>query len=243
MDEIASDVERFLGGIRPGDWDRAPAEGWTIRRTLDHVAGGFEIGIRRLQPWPLDPDQAHAAAFDELLARIRVASSDAVEHSGLNTEPGRVRWTPRKVARVVRAHQLAARASFESGGPPPLSVVQRDDLPGDDEPPTEAELRAISEADGELRRIGDRDRSARGIAIWYRYYRDRLVRWPVEPRERWHAMRAAYRGRLLELGETELAAVRLAPSGQCSTVRMELGLGLSHVREHLAQMRALTART
>ena len=56
-------------------------------------------------------------------------------------------------------------------------------------------------------------------------------------------MRAAYRERLLELGETELAAVRIAPSGQCSTVRMELGLGLSHVREHLAQMRSLTSLT
>jgi len=70
-----------------------------------------------------------------------------------------------------------------------------------------------------------------------------LTLWPVEPRQRWHSMRAAYRQRLLELGETELAAVRIAPSGQCSTVRMELGLGLSHVREHLAQMRALSTTT
>ncbi len=243
MDEIASEVERFLDGIRPGDWDKAPDEGWTIRRTLDHVAGGFEIGIRRLQPWPLDPDRAHAAAFDELVARIGVAPSEAVEHSGLNTEAGRVRWTPRKVARVVRAFQVAARANAGSGGPPPQSVVRHDDAPGDNEPPTEAELRAVIEADAELRRIGAQDRRARGIAVWYRYYRDRLTRWPVEPRERWHAMRAAYRRRLLELGETDLATVRIAPSGQCSTVRMELGLGLSHVREHLAQMRSLTTAT
>jgi hypothetical protein len=69
------------------------------------------------------------------------------------------------------------------------------------------------------------------------------VRWPDEPRDRWRAMRAAYRQRLLELGETELATVRIAPSGQCSTVRMELGLGLSHVREHLAQMGSLTTAT
>jgi len=243
MDEIASEVERFLDGIRPGDWDRVPDEGWTIRRTLDHVAGGFEIGIRRLRPWPLDPDRAHAAAFDELVGRIRLAPSEAVEHSGLNTETGRVRWTPRKVARAVRAFQVAARANVESGGPPPQSVVRHDDAPGDDEPPTEADFRAMSEADAELRRIGARDRRARGIAMWYRYYHDRLTLWPVEPRQRWHSMRAAYRQRLLELGETELAAVRIAPSGQCSTVRMELGLGLSHVREHLAQMRALSTTT
>lgn len=243
MDEIASEVESFLDGLRPQDWDRTPDKGWTIRRTLDHVAGGFEIGIRRLQPWPLDPDRAHAAAFDEFLARVRAAPSEAAEHSGLNTEEGRVRWTPRKVARVVRGLQVAVRANVESGGPPPLSVVRHDDAPGDDEAPADAELRVISEADAELRRMGARDRRAHGIAIWYRYYRDRLARWPVEPRDRWHAMRAAYRRRLLELGETELAAVRIAPSGQCSTVRMELGLGLSHVREHLAQMRALTTAT
>ncbi len=241
MDEIASEVERFLDGIRLEDWDRAPDEGWTIRRTLDHVAGGFEIGIRRLRPWPLDPDRAHVAAFHELVGRIRVAPSEAVEHSGLNSEAGRVRWTPRKVARVVRAFQMAARANVESGGPPPQSVVRHDDAPGDDEPPTEADFRAMSEADAELRRIGARDRRARGIAMWYRYYHDRLTLWPVEPRQRWHSMRAAYRQRLLELGETELAAVRIAPSGQCSTVRMELGLGLSHVREHLAQIRSLTS--
>jgi hypothetical protein len=243
MDQIASEVERYLDGLRPGDWDRAPDEGWTIRRTLDHVAGGFEIGIRRLQPWPLDPERAHAAAFDELVARIRVAPSEPVEHSGLNTEAGRVRWTPRKVARVVRGLQEATRANVESGGPAPLSVVRHDDVPGDDEPATEAELRTLSEADAELRLIGARERRARGIAIWYRYYRDRLVRWPDEPRDRWRAMRAAYRQRLLELGETELATVRIAPSGQCSTVRMELGLGLSHVREHLAQMGSLTTAT
>ena len=243
MDEIASEVERFLEGLRPDDWDRAPDEGWTIRRTLDHAAGGFEIGIRRLQPWPLDADRAHAAALDELVERIRAGRPEAVEQSGLNTERGRVRWTPRKVARVVLAWQVAVRANVVSGGPPPLSLVRHDDAPGDDEPPTEGQLRGIREADAELRRIGARDRRARGIAIWYRYYRDRLARWPVEPRERWHAMRAAYRERLLELGETELSAVRIAPSGQCSTVRMELGLGLSHVREHLAQMRALTSAT
>ncbi len=50
-------------------------------------------------------------------------------------------------------------------------------------------------------------------------------------------MREAFTRRLTSLDEGELALVRLVPNGQCSAVRMELGLGLSHVREHLGQMR------
>src|SRR3989442_7497677 len=105
MDEIASEVERFLEGLRPDDWDRTPDEGWTIRRTLDHAAGGFEIGIRRLQPWPLDADRAHAAALDELVERIRAGRPEAVEQTGLNTQEGPVRWPPPQVPRPVPAWQ------------------------------------------------------------------------------------------------------------------------------------------
>jgi hypothetical protein len=77
------------------------------------------------------------------------------------------------------------------------------------------------------------------MAGWYRYYRDRLTRWPLDERERWVAMRSAFQRRLLGLDERELALVRVAPSGECYTVRVQLGLGLNHVREHLEQMRAL----
>ena len=241
MDEVAADVERSLQELPPKEWDRAPTDGWSVRRIVDHVAGGFQIGLRRLEPWPLDPDAAQVAALEELLASIRAAPPGPVEQSGLNRESGRVRWTPRKVARVVHALQTAGRAQIEAGGPPPASAIGHDDAAGDDEPTTEADLRALVDGDAALRRLAMTDRRARGVAVWYRYYRDRLGRWPAGERERWQAMRSAYRRRLLELDERELALIRVAPSGQCGTVRMELGLGLSHVREHLAQMRAAAA--
>jgi hypothetical protein len=41
----------------------------------------------------------------------------------------------------------------------------------------------------------------------------------------------------MALDEAELALIRITPTGQCDTVRTQLGLGLSHVREHLEQMR------
>ena len=116
-------------------------------------------------------------------------------------------------------------------------VAGHDDAAGDDEPPSDAELRALLEADRELRAIATEDPRVRAIAFWYRYYRDRLTTWPIDERERWRAMRAAFRARLLSLTESELALVLLAPNGVCATVGTELGLGISHVREHLAQMK------
>ena len=238
MDEIAAEVEGALDGLAPGDWDRGPDGGWSVRRTLDHVSGGFEIGIRRLEPWPLDPDRAQVAALAELIARLRSAPAEPVEQSGMNREVGRVRWTARKVVRAARAAQAATRAHVEAGGPPAALAVRHEDAPDDDEPPSEAELRGLADGDTELRALASRDRRARGVAVSYRYYRDRLNRWPLDARERFRAIRDKYRRRLAALDETELALVRVSPVGQCSTVRMELGLGLSHVREHLAQMRA-----
>jgi len=238
MDDEASQLEWFLDALSPDEWDHRPSDGWSVRRILDHVAGGFGIGLRRLEPWPLDPDRAQEMAVEELVAVVRRSSGAplVVEQSGLNQEAGRIRWTPRKVARVVGTLQSAWRGHL-SGEPPPVMGAGHDDAAGDDEPPSGAELRALLEADRELRAIATEDPRVRAIASWYRYYRDRLTTWPIDERERWRAMSAAFRARLLSLTESELALVLLAPNGVCATVGTELGLGISHVREHLAQMK------
>lgn len=237
MDELAKELEQFLDGLAPDEWDRARGDGWSVRRTLDHVAGGFGIGLRRLEPWSLAPDEAQAQAIVELAERVRAAPLDAVEHVGVNSERGRVRWTPGKVVRVVGALQLAWREHLRGVGPEPALPLAHDDRSGDDDRVSRERLEALMSADAELRSLAETDPRARSIAISYRYYRDRLVRWPRGERERLRAMRHAFHQRLLQLNESELALVRLAPNGQCDTVRMELGLGLSHVGEHLEQMR------
>src|SRR5437870_9399516 len=127
MDEIAAEVEGALDGLAPADWDRGPDGGWSVRRTLDHVSGGFEIGIRPLEPWPLDPDKAQVAALAELIARLRSAPAEPVEQSGMNREGGRDRWTARKVVRAARAAQAATRAHVEAGGPPAATAARHAD--------------------------------------------------------------------------------------------------------------------
>jgi hypothetical protein len=241
MDELAAEVDHFLEELDQRAWDAASDGGWSIRRVLDHVAGGFEIGLRRLQPWPLDPAQAHAEALDDLVARLRALAGKrfALEQSGMNQELTRVRWTPRKVVRAVRHLQDEATAHYRGDGPAPSPMGGHADATDDDEPIAESDLRHLLVADAELQCLASSDRRVRGIAMWYRYYRDRLTEWPIDVRERWRVMRDAFARRLLALDERELALVRLVPNGQCSAVRMELGLGLSHVREHLAQMHAI----
>jgi hypothetical protein len=242
MDELAAELDRFLDGLAPEEWDRVAGDGWSVRRTLDHVAGGFGIGLRRLEPWLLDPDEAQAHAIAELVERVRDASLDAVEHVGMNTEKGRVRWTPAKVVRVVDALQSAWREHLRGVAPEPAIPLGHDDSPYDDDPVPRQKLEDLIRADAVLRGLGRTNPRMRAIAISYRYYRDRLVRWPKAERDRFHAIRYAFQRSLLQLSESELALVRLAPNGQCDTVRMELGLGLSHVIEHLEQMRRTIAR-
>lgn len=241
MDDEASQLEGFVDELSPDEWDRRPSDSWSVRRILDHVAGGFGIGLRRLEPWPLVPDRAQETAVEELVAGLRQpgAARLVVEQTGMNQEAGRIRWTPRKVARVVGTLQSAWRAHL-AGGPPPVMGAGHGDADGDDEPPSDAELRAILDADRELRAIAFESPRVRAIAFWYRYYRDRLTPWPIDERERWRAMRAAFRARLLSLTESELALVLMAPNGVCATVGTEVGLGISHVREHLAQMKRVT---
>jgi hypothetical protein len=247
MDEIADEVERFLDGLGRTDWDRRPPSEWSIRIVLDHIAGGFDIGLRRLEPWPLDPDEAQATALGELRSRLEALAGQrfVTEQSGMNVENGRVRWTPRKVLRVVRALQDAWLAHIAGDGPVPTVPLGHEDRDGDDEPLAPADLEALDQRDRELldaaRGAGHAagPRSARSIAMSYRYYRDRLTPWPADARERWRAMREAFRRRLLALSETELSAVHLTPHGMCVTARQNLALGIAHVREHLDQMRKL----
>ncbi len=195
MEELAAEVDRFLDELRLEEWDAAPDGEWSVRRTLDHTAGGFEIGLRRLQPWPLDPREGHAAALQELVTRLRsfVGQSFATEHSGMNTESGRVRWTPRKVLRATRHLQEEAAAHYGGGtGPEPRPINGHADASDDDEPIAESDLHALIDGDAPLQRIAPRDRRVRGVAQSYRYYRDRLTEWPTDPRERWRVMREAF---------------------------------------------------
>lgn len=241
MDQTATEVEEFLAAHDRNNWDIAN-EGWSIRRIVDHVSGGFGIGLRRLEPWPLDPDEAQADALTALIERVRQAPTERVEQIGLNSEAGRVRWTPAKVVRVVGALQEGWRSHAVGNAPEPTLPQGHEDVAGDDEPVKPQGIEDLVRADAELRALAKVSRRVRSIASSYRYYRDRLISWPSGELERWRAMRSAFQDRLLELDESELALVRLAPSGQCETVRMELGLGLSHVREHLEQMRSTLPR-
>ena len=242
IEDVAADLDRHLDALDRAAWDVAPEGGWTTRRVVDHVAGGFEIGLRRLDPWPLDPARGQKVALDDLARQLQrfIGKGFAAEHAGMNQEAGRVRWTPRKVVRAVRHLQEEVAAYYGGGtGAQPNATRGHGDRADDDEPITAEHISEIVDADGVLQGIARRDRRARSIAISYRYYRDRLVEWPVDARERLRAMRLTFTDRLMRLDETSLALVRQAPTGQCTTVRMEFGLGLSHVREHLAQMRAV----
>ena len=238
MDEIAGEVDRFLDELPSNGWDRDPGDGWTIRRTLDHVAGGFAIGLRRLEPWLLDPDAAQAQALGELIAGVEKAPRDAVEQVGPNQRLARIRWTPRKVVRVALKHQEQWLAHLAGNGAEPAPLVSDDDDVADRERVTAAEIERLRILDQTLRTQAPTNPRVRLIAAWYRYYRDQLVQWPLDERLRWDQMRETFQRRLLALDETELALIRVSPSGQSDTVRMQLGLGLGHVREHFEQMKA-----
>lgn len=239
MDEIAAEVERFLSELNPPRLDVRPDGGWSIRMVLDHMAIGFELGLLRLERWPLDPGAGQASALEALGARLGALRDErfVVEQFGLNQENGRVRWTPRKVLRVVRALHDAWLAHLAGAGPRPSVPLAHHDEPADDDPIEATELEALLAGGRELLRAAERDRRARAIAASYRYYRDRLVPWPQDARERWRAIREEFRRRLLSLDETGLALVRVAPNGVCSSVRRTFHLGISHVLEHLEQMR------
>lgn len=243
MDDLAAELERVLDALPAERWDRRDGTEWSVRIALDHLASGMGVGAQNLEPLPLDPVAAQAAALGDLSARLRehVGQRFAVEQFGTNDEARRIRWTPRKVARVVGALQAAWVSHLADGGPPPGLIGRHDDDADDDAPLTAAQIDQLEAADRALRSDG----RTRLLMASYRYYRDRLTRWPEGERERWRAMYGSFRDRLRSFDETELARVRvlpIGPLGPVSTVRGELRIGIAHVLGHIAQIRAAGSR-
>ena len=241
MDDVADELERTVTAIPRARWDDRTDPEWGVRLTLDHIASGFTVGSQFLETFPLDRVEAHVAALDDLTARLRsvLGRSDAVVHFGLNQENARVRWTPRKIVRNVRAMQDAA-LRHTSGGPLPRAPFGHEDVAADDEPLTDADLASLVEGDEPLR-VSVAGGQLGFVSGWYRHYRDRLTVWPDDEVMRWRATYTAFRQRIVTADEADLARVRLSPVGRASTIRGELRIGIAHVLGHLAQIRAVTA--
>lgn len=240
LDERERQLDVSLDTLAPSEWERRDGpEGWSLRMVVDHLAAGSLLFLLRVEIWPLDVDEAQRGALEEIVARAARSGreSKTFEHFGWNAENGRVRWTARKVVRAVRKMQDAWLA-YAAGGPEPpeLDFARHEDDDGDEAPLAGDELTELRERDAELRRAAREHPGVRVIAFWYRYYRDRLTLWPGDELLRWRAMRGAFRDRLLSYDEKELAAVRVAPHGGCTSVRQQLALALSHVPEHDAQI-------
>lgn len=240
MDDLAAEVERAVSAMPAAHLDRSAPGEWSARTVLDHIAHAFVLAPMNLDPFPLDPAEAQSAALARLVGRLRasVGSAEVFIQFGTNSEGVRVRWTPRKVARVVRSMQDAWVRFASEGGAPPRFPAGHEDRPEDDAPLAAGDVAAVSERDAALRDAIARQPRAGTIAYWYRYYETRLTGWPEEPLARWRAMYAAFRARVAAADEADLALVRLLPSGVASTVRGELRLAIGHVLGHLDQIRA-----
>src|SRR5258708_31226313 len=244
MDDIAAALERDLDALTPEQWDRRDGEEWSARIALDHLASGLGVGIHQLEPLPLDQVAAHGAAFEELRARLgeTVGQRFVIEQFGTNAESRRIKWTPRKVARVVGELQRLWSAHLAGSGEEPGPWAPHDDQDGDDVALAAADIEALAAADRVLRA----EPRSRLLTYSYRFYRHRLDRWPDDVRERWLAVHRALRDRLLSCDDTELARGRmlpLGPFGPASTVRGELRVGIAHVPGHIAQIRAAGSGT
>ena len=244
MDDIAAELERDLAALTPEQWDRRDGGEWSARIALDHLASGLGVGIQQLEPLPLDQVAAHAAAFEELRARLgeTIGQRFVIEQFGTNVESRRIKWTPRKVARVVGELQRLWSAHLAGSGEEPGPWAPHDDQDGDDVALAAADIEALAAAD----RVLSAEPRSRLLTYSYRYYRHRLDRWPDDVRERWLAVHRALRDRLLSCDDTELARVRmlpLGPFGPASTVRGELRVGIAHVLGHIAQIRAAGSRS
>lgn len=236
--ESEQELDASLSALAAEEWDRRDGfDGWSIRMVVDHLASGCGLFLLRVEPWPLDADEAQEGALDQLIARVTLSAHEprAFEQFGWNVENGRVRWTARKIVRVVRELQ-EAWLKHGAGGPAPPEMGRHADRDGDDGGVEDRELGALRRGDAELRRVAHTHPRLREITFWYRYYRDRLIPWPNDELERWRAMRTAFRDRLLSFDERELASLRLAPHGGCTSVRQQLGLALVHVPAHAAQI-------
>ena len=230
-------IERRILGLPRQDWDRRDgAEGWSLRMVVDHVAAGYPLNLLRLEIWPLDPDEAERAALEEVITRANgFEAGTAIEHFGWNVENRRVRWTARKVIRVVGDMQNAWLAHV-AGSSAPEPLRNHDDAADDDKAIDPAQIDLLRRRDSELRHAARDHPQVREIAFWYRYYRDRFNTWPSDEFERWRATRASFRERLLSYDEHELAAVRVSPAGGTNSVRQQLGNALAHLVEHRAQI-------
>jgi DinB superfamily len=237
IDELSDELERRFAELAPAAWDRA-SDGWTSRMVLDHVANGNAGFLTDLEPWPLDPADAQAHALEQLIVGLETigATPHVVERFGFNWEDGRIRWTPRKVARIVGRLQSEWLAHVESGGPAPIRGTGHEDADDDALPIDTDQFAALRRSDRELQAAAKRDPRIRMLGFWYRYYRHCLDAWPDEVTERWRATRAAFRERLLALDELELALIRIAPNGTATTVRQVVGVAIVHLHVHTAQI-------
>ncbi len=243
--ELEGDLEAVLVALSDADWDRRDGpDGWSVRMVVDHVAQGYILFMERLEPWPLAPDEAQAAALEELLARVAAQDQPAAatEFFGWNQENGRIRWTPRKVLRVVGGLQRAW-LDHVAGGPRPRAASGHEDTRGDELAIDDAQVAILRDRDAELRRVAREHPTVREMAWSYRYYRDRLASWPADELERWRMTRSAFRDSLLAMDESDLALIRMAPSGACTSVRQYLGVALAHIEEHAAQLAQIRGAT
>ena len=238
LDELERSLDASLAPLTREEWDlRDGRDGWSVRMVVDHLAAGCALFKRRLEPWPLDPNEAQAAALEELLARVAAFDREDrdTQQFGLNVENRRVRWTARKVVRVVRDLQDAWLA-FGASGIEPQSLRAHEDTDDDTGHVDRGQVQILRDQDAELRRSAREQPRLREIAASYRYYRDRLLRWPDDELERWRAARNVFREWLLALEEPDLARLRVAPSGTCTSIRQQLGASLGHLHEHTVQI-------
>jgi hypothetical protein len=195
--------------------------------------------------------QAQEPALEELFGALITMSPRGRAriswHFGLNQENGRVSWTAGKIVRVVSSMQEQWLSYFENEGPEPTFPHGHENVAEDAEVPSDDEIKLLWERGRYLSTLSLADKGIAGrLALRYRYYRNRLVIWPEEPRQRWDTVWQLTRSRLLSLSDAELSLVRVAPgtagydSGY-STVRQALGLTLAHLRAHFKQMKR-TAR-
>ncbi|MGH8722169.1 MAG: hypothetical protein ACREU4_09305, partial [Burkholderiales bacterium] len=238
--ELDTQIRAFTADLSAERWDAAPAEGWSARRVLDHVASGLWVYGHRLDVWPLDPLEAQRLSLTRLVRRLRsLPQADRArrtEHFGLNRENGRVAWTPRKVVRVVAVLQDGWIAHLRGGGDAP-GAADHADAAADGEPLPAAEVDRLEERGNELVELSRGAPAAGAVPLLYRYYRLRLHEWPAGEEKRWTAVHSWFCERVERQSESERALVRLIPNGQLATVRQVLSLAIAHTRDHLAQMR------
>jgi len=248
MTELEREIDNVLAGLSDDQWDRRHGEGWSVRTVLDHLANGCGLFIRRLETWPLDPEEAQRTAAADLRRTLDEHADRAVvvEHFGSNLEGARIRWTPRKVLRVVRKLQDAWLAHAARGSEPPtlrhgVPFTGNEDAPSDDAPISAVETGTLTDADGELRRVAAKTPAVRTVALSYRHFRDRLLPWPADSSVRWRTTRDALHRFYGALDEARLAAVLIAPNGLCDSVGLVQSLAIGHLRDHLGQIKSAVA--